>query len=341
VFYFPTFQNYNSGCYLCYTIQEKAYIIPTFDILISDIYYLVPFADHLLLTNEFYDCYFSFFAYIMSILIASLNSGSNGNCYYIGNHREAVLIDAGLSCRETEKRLARLGLSFKKIRAIFISHEHADHIKGAEVISRKHQIPVYISDAAYQHSRMKLDETLVKHLNTYEPVAVGGLVVNAFPKQHDASEPHSFTVTGGEVTVGVLTDIGAVCEHVIQNFRLCHAAFLETNYDEVMLEEGSYPAYLKRRIRGDHGHLSNHQALELFSSHKSPFLSHLLLSHLSRDNNNPELALDLFLKHAGGTHIAVASRYKESEVHCINGDVQVKPGTAKTQTAIPLQMSLF
>lgn len=277
----------------------------------------------------------------MSLYITSLNSGSNGNCYYIGNHREAVLIDAGLSCRETEKRLARLGLSFKKIRAVFISHEHSDHIKGAEVISRKHQIPVYISEAACQHSRMKLDITLVKHLKVYEPVTVGELVVNAFPKQHDAGEPHSFTVTGGGITVGVLTDIGAACEHVIQNFRKCHAAFLETNYDEVMLEEGSYPIYLKRRIRGDHGHLSNSQALELFTSHKSSFLSHLLLSHLSRDNNNPQLVLDLFLKHAGGTYVAVASRYEESEVHCINGDVQVKPGNVKAQSAIPIQMSLF
>jgi phosphoribosyl 1,2-cyclic phosphodiesterase len=277
----------------------------------------------------------------MSLYIASLNSGSNGNCYYVGNHREAVLIDAGLSCRETEKRLARLGLSFKKIRAVFISHEHTDHIKGAEVIACKHQIPVYISEAAFQHSRLKPEETLVNHLKAYEPVTVGELVVNAFPKQHDSGEPYSFTVTGGGITVGVLTDIGAACEHVIQNFRLCHAAFLETNYDEVMLEEGNYPAYLKRRIRGNHGHLSNRQALELFTSHKSSSMSHLILSHLSKDNNNPQLVLDLFLNHAGGTHIAVASRYEESEVYCIEGDVQVKPGHVKTLSAIPMQLSLF
>jgi phosphoribosyl 1,2-cyclic phosphodiesterase len=277
----------------------------------------------------------------MSLYIASLNSGSNGNCYYVGNHRDAVLIDAGLSCRETEKRIARLGLSFRKIKAVFISHEHSDHIKGTEVIARKHQLPVYISASAYKHSRMKLDEKLVRSLKAYSPVHVGKLVINAFPKQHDAMEPYSFTVTEGGITIGVLTDIGAACEHVIQNFRKCHAAFIEANYDEVMLREGSYPPYLKKRIRGDHGHLSNHQALELFTNHKSPFLSHLLLSHLSQDNNDPKLVHDLFKKNAGGTNISIASRYEESEVYCITGDAVVQPGKVKTQVAIPMQMSLF
>jgi phosphoribosyl 1,2-cyclic phosphodiesterase len=277
----------------------------------------------------------------MSLFISSLNSGSNGNCYYIGNHSEAVLIDAGLSCRETEKRLARSGLSFGKIKALFISHEHGDHIRGAEVIARKHQIPLYISENAFKHSGIKLDPNLVFTLVTYQPVQVGGLLVNAFPKQHDAREPHSFTVSGNGITVGVLTDIGKACKHVIKNFKLCHAAFLEANYDEVMLEEGNYPPYLKKRIRGDQGHLSNRQALELFMNHKSPFLGHLLLSHLSRDNNDPKLVQDLFTKNAGGTYISVASRYQESEVYCITGETTVLTGKIKNLTADPVQKSLF
>ncbi|MFA5814259.1 MAG: MBL fold metallo-hydrolase [Bacteroidales bacterium] len=228
----------------------------------------------------------------MSLFITSLNSGSNGNCYYVGNHREAVLIDAGISCRETENRIERLGLSFKKIKAVFISHEHTDHTGGVELIARRYQIPVYITAATNQHSRLRLDENLVIPLKAYAPAQVGELVVNAFPKLHDAREPHSFTVAGGGITVGIFTDIGTICDHVIQNFRLCHAAFLEANYDEVMLEEGRYPQFLKNRIRGDHGHLSNLQALELFSTHKPHFI---ISAHL------PEIAPLFHIKQKGLT----------------------------------------
>ena len=256
----------------------------------------------------------------MSLFISSLNSGSNGNCYYIGNQQEAVLVDAGLSCRETEIRVARAGLSFSKIKAVFISHEHSDHTRGVAVISRKYQIPVYITAETHRSGRLRLPSHLTCYFEPYLPVVIGGLSVNAFPKQHDASEPHSFTVTGNGITVGVLTDIGAACEHVKLNFSKCHAAFLEANYDEDMLENGSYPVYLKRRISSDYGHLSNRQALELFITQKSDFMSHVLLSHLSQDNNNPRLVENLFKTHAGGTHVAIASRYQESAVYNINGE---------------------
>jgi phosphoribosyl 1,2-cyclic phosphodiesterase len=250
----------------------------------------------------------------MSLYITSLNSGSNGNCYYVGNDHEAVLIDAGISCRETEYRMRRLGLPMQTIRAIFISHEHTDHILGADVISRKYKLPVYITAAAHRNSRLRLEPQLVKPYSTYSPVTIGGLSVNAFPKRHDASEPHSFTVTGNGITVGILTDIGTACEHVVRHLGQCHAAFLEANYDEKMLEEGRYPLFLKKRIRGDEGHLSNHQALDLFTTHRAPFMSLLVLSHLSAYNNSPQLVQDLFSKHANGTRIVVASRYEETEV---------------------------
>lgn len=256
----------------------------------------------------------------MSLYIASINSGSNGNCYYVGNQHEAVLIDAGLSCRETETRILRSGLSMNKIKAIFISHEHFDHTRGVPVISRKYRIPVYFSPATHQNCRLHMDQSLVRHFTSNVPVVIGGLSLIAFPKLHDASEPHSFTVTGNGITIGILTDIGSVCENVSSNFNQCHAAFLEANYDDEMLEKGKYPVLLKNRIRSNHGHLSNLQSLDLFTKHKSAFMSHLLLSHLSQDNNTPGLVLDLFSKHAGDTHIAVASRHQESAVYCINGE---------------------
>lgn len=257
----------------------------------------------------------------MSLYISSINSGSNGNCYYVGNQQEAILVDAGLSCRETETRIARAGLDFKKIKAIFITHEHSDHIRGAEFIARKHQIPVYISKGTFATSSLKLEQKLLKNFNAYESLTVGNLMVVPFPKQHDASDPYSFTVTDSAgITVGIMTDIGTACEHVVRNFKHCHAAFLEANYDEGMLKRGKYPEHLKKRIRSDYGHLSNHQALELFKSHKSDSMSHLLLSHLSQENNNPGLVRELFAKHVGNVVVTVAPRHKESAVYCITGE---------------------
>jgi len=262
----------------------------------------------------------------MTLYIASLNSGSNGNCYYIGNDQEAVLIDAGLSCRETEKRMRRLGLPLDRVKAIFISHEHDDHIRGLEVLSRRYQLPVYITGPTLGQCRFSPDPGVVKSFQAGEAVAIGGLSVLAFSKAHDASDPYSFVVSSPTVRIGVFTDIGVVCDNLIAHFTQCHAAFLETNYDEEMLEKGRYPWPLKHRIRGGHGHLSNRQALELFAAYRPPFLSHLLLAHLSQDNNRPELAQALFEGQAGGATIIVASRYNESEIYAIDGAYKGVPG---------------
>jgi phosphoribosyl 1,2-cyclic phosphodiesterase len=253
----------------------------------------------------------------MSMFICSLNSGSNANCYYLGNQNEAILVDAGLSCRETLKRLKRVGLSIKKVKAIFVSHEHGDHVHGVPALSKKFHIPVYISYGTLQQSRLDIREDLVVHLRAYDPVSIGNLTVTAFPKLHDASDPHSFVVECSAVKVGVFTDIGAPCEHVISNFQQCHAAFLEANYDDDMLTNGSYPFHLKNRIRGGKGHLSNDQALALFATHRPAFMSHLFLSHLSRDNNSPKLVKNAFKKIASGTEIVIASRDKETSLYHI------------------------
>ncbi len=253
----------------------------------------------------------------MSIYITSLNSGSNGNCYYISDGTVAVLIDAGISCRETERRMIRLGLSMHRVKAIFISHEHTDHTRGAEVLSRKYHIPVYITDTTYKNSRLNLDPMVVKPFKTGIPVNIGKLCVNPFSKRHDASEPHSFTISSCGITVGVFTDIGTACEQVAYHLNSCHAAFLESNYDEEMLERGRYPIYLKRRIRSMEGHLSNDQALELFLNHRAHFMKLLVLSHLSAENNNPQLVHELFSRQANGIKIVVASRHEETELFCV------------------------
>jgi phosphoribosyl 1,2-cyclic phosphodiesterase len=254
----------------------------------------------------------------MSLFITSLNSGSNGNCYYVGNDTEAVLVDAGISCREIEKRMKRLGLSIENVKAVFVSHEHSDHIKGLPVLVKKYQLPVYITPATMQNGRLSVEDHLLKTFKAHEPVFINGLTVTAFPKFHDASDPFSFVVSCNNICVGVFTDIGAPCRHLIKYFQQCHAAFLEANYDDEMLENGGYPVYLKNRIRGGLGHLSNKQAFELFVTYRPKFMSHLLLSHLSKNNNCPDLVQNLFNENSGNTIVTIASRYAETEVFHIN-----------------------
>ncbi len=282
----------------------------------------------------------------MQLFISSLNSGSNGNCYYIGNAQEAILVDAGLSCRETEKRMQRLELSLNKVKAIFISHEHSDHIRGVAVLAKKYNLPVFISPNTLQHLSATWHNVQAMPLLADTPISIGGLSVTAFSKLHDACDPHSFVVRCGNVTIGVFTDIGTPCANLMYHFAQCHAAFLEANYDDEMLDRGSYPYHLKRRIRGGKGHLSNKQAVALFTTHKPAFMSHVLLAHLSKNNNCPQLVQDIFSTEAGATEVVVASRYAETPVYTIShqgnkyGHPQKKTKVAEIPPA-PLQLSLF
>lgn len=273
----------------------------------------------------------------MALQIASLNSGSNGNCYYVGNHTDAILVDAGISCRETEKRMKLAGLDIKKLKAIFVSHEHTDHIKGVSTLANKYKLPVYITEKTARRGPI-----LIRHLSqgfgAGQPVEVGSLKVLPFTKKHDADDPHSFLVSFAGITVGVLTDIGTACSEVVHHFKQCHAVFLESNYDEDMLENGKYPLHLKNRIRGNQGHLSNKQALELFLQHRPPFMSHVILSHLSKENNSPEIALQQFAPHAGGIKILVAGRYAATEVFEVSGGIESNTVPAKIKA---VQISLF
>ena len=269
------------------------------------------------------------------VKVASLNSGSNGNCYYIGSNEGAVLIDAGISAREMEKRMRKLGLPLDSLKAIFISHEHIDHVKGLDVMAQRYDLPVYASLPTIRNTHTLPPAHLLRPLRNLEPVAIAGMEVLAFPKWHDAVDPSSFIVSCNGIRIGIFTDIGAPCEQVRYHFSLCHAAFLEANYDDDMLNNGKYPYHLKKRISGDQGHLSNKQALDLFLSYRAPYMSHLWLAHLSRENNDPDVALATFRPHAQSVQVSVASRYNESEVFRITGSKE-EPVPAKG-----VQMSLF
>jgi phosphoribosyl 1,2-cyclic phosphodiesterase len=283
---------------------------------------------------------FPYFWAAMSLFIASLNSGSNGNCYYIGNGKEAVLIDAGISCRETERRMKQLGLALSTVKAIFVSHEHSDHITGVPGIAKKYQLPVYITAPTFTAAKIPVEQNLVFPFAANQPVAIGELSVTAFRKFHDAADPHSFVVSGNGISIGVFTDIGHACTQVAEQFSRCHAVFLEANYCEELLSKSSYPAFLKQRISSDEGHLSNAQALKLFAAHRSPQLSRLILSHLSKNNNTPQLVEKIFEQQAGSTSITVASRYEASPVFCISR-VDNAVSEKKIVPAAKVQLSLF
>jgi len=227
--------------------------------------------------------------------------------------------------------MKRLGLDISLVKAIFISHEHADHISGLQVLSKKHRLPVYITNNTLRNSRLEIAKELVYSFLHSEPVSIGELSIIPFSKSHDADDPHSFIVSGKNVHIGVITDIGYACKHVIKHFKLCDAVFLESNYCEEMLENGGYPLHLKRRISSNKGHLSNDQALELFLKHKPRDLQLLILSHLSQNNNRPEIVNKMF-----------SSRYKETELFTIerNQTIRITKSSRKNQPN-KAQLSLF
>lgn len=279
----------------------------------------------------------------MSLYFTSLNSGSNGNCYYVGSSSEAVLVDAGISCRETEKRMHSLGLDMNSVKAIFISHEHSDHITGLSILAKKYQLPVYITNHTLRESNLRIDDRLVRSFSADTPLSVGNLSVTPFKKSHDACDPHSFVISDGTINIGVFTDIGIACPQVIKYFRKCHAVFLESNYCPDMLRAGNYPIYLQRRISSDTGHLSNIQALDLFTKFKPRRLTHLVLAHLSENNNDPQLVNELFADQAGSVKIVVASRYEATPVYQIdpNDAITDEEEEIRVVLSTPVQLSLF
>lgn len=276
----------------------------------------------------------------MAFRIASINSGSNGNCYYIADEATAILVDAGLPCRHIEKRMQALALSPVHLKGIWITHEHGDHIKGLEVFSRKHQIPVYLTAGTLKGLRERPEAHLQRIIPADHTIELGTLTIQSFAKYHDAAEPTSVVVRSGGLQVGVFTDLGRVCTALRDQFSRCHAAFLESNFDSDMLERGPYPWHLKERIRGGHGHLSNEDALRLFLDHRAPFMSHLILAHLSRENNHPQKVQELFERAGSSVSISVASREGVSPVWEIHGGAS--EGTPTPSRPTPArQMTLF
>lgn len=263
------------------------------------------------------------------VIVCSLASGSNGNIYYIEYRGNAIAVDMGISFKRLKNRAQTRHVDLRKIRAVLVSHEHSDHVYGLAALCRHVGARAYMTRGTFDGMRIKYrpENDKVTLFSPGEPFAVGDFVVHSFVKPHDVEEPCSFRIEVGGVSVGVFTDIGASCQGLEDNLRLCHMAFLESNYDEDMLRAGRYPEYLKRRIVSGLGHLSNVQAADIVRKVRPPRLHTLFLSHISHDNNRPDIALRAFDDLRAIYTVKVMSRDEASDLWRVgpSGSVRLPP----------------
>lgn len=229
--------------------------------------------------------------------LCSIASGSSGNCVYVGSEQAHVLVDVGISGKKIEAGLNSIDLTGKDIDGILITHEHSDHIKGLGVLSRKYGIPVYTTGGtADAMSRMsvlgKIPEGLIREIREDEPFFIKDMSIHPFTIPHDAAQPVGYRLECGGQSVGIATDLGKYNEYIVDNLQNLDALLLEANHDIRMLQVGKYPYYLKQRILGDRGHLSNENAGRLLCRLLHDNLKAVFLGHLSKENNYEELAYE-------------------------------------------------
>ncbi|AQA19829.1 MBL fold metallo-hydrolase [Halioglobus japonicus] len=220
---------------------------------------------------------------------ASLGSGSKGNATLVQAGDTLLMVDCGFSVRETTRRLARLGLVPDDLSAILVTHEHSDHCAGVAKLSRKFDIPVYLSHGTAGSGRCDGAYEL-RCFNSEDCFALGDISVQTVRVPHDAAEPCQYRFDAAGLSLGILTDLGCITPHVVEAYRHCGALVLEFNHDQDMLQAGQYPPQLKRRVGGDWGHLNNMQAADLLGHLAPASLSHLVIAHISEQNNARPLA---------------------------------------------------
>jgi phosphoribosyl 1,2-cyclic phosphodiesterase len=253
--------------------------------------------------------------------IIVLNSGSNGNAVYVESQKSgaAVLLDCGISRRQIELRLKIHGRFPQNIKGVFITHEHGDHVRGLPVLTKMYRIPTWLTEQTFRSMWRNKPYKGHRFLPNDGSVKVEDITVQAFPKSHDAANPVYFVVSVGEKRFLYATDLGTEGDTVGKQLAAVDAALIESNYDEHMLENGSYPPHLKARIRADHGHLSNLQAMDLLRRHANGRLHTLILGHLSENNNTPACVLretEALLRERADfrPRIVIASRYETGDL---------------------------
>ena len=220
---------------------------------------------------------------------ASLGSGSKGNGTLIESGKTRILVDCGFSLSETEFRLHRLGCPPQSLTAILVTHEHGDHAGGVGRLSRRYNIPVWLTVGTY-HAMRDTRFAQMHYINVHQPLAIHDLHVTPFPVPHDAREPCQFVLSDGAHRLGLLTDVGSLTPLIVQTLQGLDSLLLECNYDAHMLENSEYPPSLKARVAGRYGHLNNLQSCELLRQLDLSRLQHLIGMHLSENNNLPEYA---------------------------------------------------
>ena len=220
---------------------------------------------------------------------ASLGSGSKGNSTVVESDTACVMVDCGFGLRNACTRLERIGKSPEDLTAIIVTHEHSDHWKGIGALSAKYNIPVYLSAGSLKAKEIQSGEALFKCINSHKDFYVGDICIKPVPVPHDAREPIQYILSNGKVQLGILTDLGHFTPHVVSSYSKCDALLLECNYDDDMLLDGPYPRFLKDRLSGMFGHLSNRQAADLLLALDLSRLKTLVIGHISAKNNDVSL----------------------------------------------------
>ena len=220
-----------------------------------------------------------------------LGSGSKGNATYLEAGETAILIDAGMSGIELQRRLAAIGVELSSINAIFLTHEHNDHIHGAGVLSRRASIPVYANPATFSAANSTLNKIAAyNEFDTGSSFHFRNIEIHPFSISHDAADPVGFRISDQTAAFGYCTDTGKVSQLMRQRLTSCQGLVIESNHDMEMLKNGSYPPYLKQRIRSNQGHLDNEEAASFMRELAHDGLVHVVLAHLSQENNDPGIA---------------------------------------------------
>ena len=256
----------------------------------------------------------------------SLYSGSSGNCLYLEDKDTKILIDAGVSGKKIEENLKKIYVKPEEIDAVFVSHDHIDHTKGVGVFSRRFDIPIYANRGTWEVALKGLGKISPKNMVVFhsnQEVYINGLCILPFPIHHDAGEPVGFSIENGKTKIGIITDTGKITEEILWSLKNCDLAVIESNHDVEMLKVGRYPYYLKKRILGNEGHLSNEDASKTILKLVEKGLRKVLLAHLSEENNFPELAYETTksllvennVKVQKDVMLEVASRFTPSTIY--------------------------
>jgi phosphoribosyl 1,2-cyclic phosphodiesterase len=230
----------------------------------------------------------------MRLNFCSLSSGSSGNCYYLGNEVHGILIDAGISATSIRKFLKDKDISMQSVMGVLITHNHIDHVKGLELLTRKNNLPAFTTQKIWNSIlpyQKKISADCIHKIGLQEKFHLAGFDIEAFPVCHDALETIGFHICYGDNKITIVTDLGHICQTASRYIKAANVLVIESNYDEEMLDNGRYPHFLKARIKSDHGHLANHQTADFLAENFNEDINYIFLAHLSKNNNTPELAL--------------------------------------------------